>query len=219
MVYKKVTSRPLSKYQLAINDAAQELCLKNPGLLHSRKELLAKVLEHIIANGFQFAKGKSRSKDFSTDEEPVSKRRKLSKSIREQRLKDVEDLKHYNEQIKFKEKRITAAISDEDYMKCDQLKNDVIQLKRSCRKLEAERKHLRAAVALSDWYHKKKQRFTISESDFEPLTNSVASSSSLDHSVSPEAMRSGPDSSPQLEASTSNSHINGTGCLFRIVSL
>ena len=213
-IYKKVTTRPLSKYQLAINDAAQELCLKNPSLLSSRKNLLAKAREYIIANGFQFAKGKSRSKDFSTDEEPVSKRKKLSKTFREQRLKDVEeDLKDYNEQIEFKEKRITAAVNVEDYAKCDQLKNDIIQLKQSCRQLETEKKRLRTAVAQSDWYQKNKERFSKprSESDSEPAY-SIASSNSHDCSVSPETMVSGfsldSSSIPLSENSTSNSHID-----------
>ena len=73
-VYKKVSSRLVTNYQVAINKAAQELCLKNPGLL---KEMIAKAHEHIITAGFKFGKRKYRLKLYSDDMEPVKKQSKL----------------------------------------------------------------------------------------------------------------------------------------------
>lgn len=159
-VYKKVSSRPLTNYQVAINKAAQELCVNNPDLLNNRKEMISKAREKIIANGFKFAKGRSRSKVCGTsDDEPVKKRPKLSKTVKEQRLTDLEDeLSDYSQQIEFKEKRITMAINSEDYVQCDQIKNEIVKLKQSCRELEAEKKHLKICIAQSDYYYKRKER-------------------------------------------------------------
>ena len=62
-IYKKETTRPLTNYQKRMNEAAQELCLANPGLLQRRKLLLDAAHDKIIEGGFQFAKGKSRSRN------------------------------------------------------------------------------------------------------------------------------------------------------------
>lgn len=66
----------------------------------------------IIDEGFQFAKGKSRSKFLMDADEQQSptKRRKISKDKHLQRMKDIDedcqDLTEYN--IAYKEKRIIA---------------------------------------------------------------------------------------------------------------
>lgn len=39
-IYKKTTARPLTNYQKRINQAAIHLCLKNPGMLRKRGELI-----------------------------------------------------------------------------------------------------------------------------------------------------------------------------------
>ena len=62
IIYKKETTLPLTNYQKRMNQAAQELCLGNPGLLHKRKLLIDAACNKIIEQGFQFVKGKSRSK-------------------------------------------------------------------------------------------------------------------------------------------------------------
>lgn len=72
IIYRKESARPLSKYQKKINDAAQQLCLQNPGLLKKRQLLIDTARAQIIADGFQSVKGKSRSKkDQQSDEEPA----------------------------------------------------------------------------------------------------------------------------------------------------
>lgn len=65
IIDKKESSRPLSKYQLKMNDAAVQLCLQNHGLL--RKVLMDAARDKIIADGFQFAKGKPRSKSLTPE--------------------------------------------------------------------------------------------------------------------------------------------------------
>ena len=62
IIYKKESKRPLTSYQRRINEAAQELCIKNPGLLHKRKLLMEEARQKILDEGFQFVKGKSQSR-------------------------------------------------------------------------------------------------------------------------------------------------------------
>lgn len=119
-IFKKTSSRPLTRYQQRINEASQKLATKNPGLLRSRKQLLAAAREWILEDGFQFAKGKSRSKNEGT---PPAKRRKLNIELRESRQKEVVDtIKDYEDRILFKERRISACINISDYKSCDDLK-------------------------------------------------------------------------------------------------
>jgi len=40
LIYKKESIQPLTEYQKSINNAAQEICLKNPIYLRSRQRLL-----------------------------------------------------------------------------------------------------------------------------------------------------------------------------------
>ena len=53
-IYKKESKRPLTNYQRRVNEAAVELCLQNPGLLHTRKTLIETARSKIIDEGFQF---------------------------------------------------------------------------------------------------------------------------------------------------------------------
>ena len=145
IIYKKESFRPLSKYQLKMNNAAIHLCLQNPGLLRKKRKILMDAArDKIIADGFQFAKGKSRSKSLTPEAaEPKPKRQKLTQDVREKRLKDVEeDMSDLKEQIQFKERRISGYLAVSDYKKCDEIKEETIQLKKQLRELEAEKSDL-----------------------------------------------------------------------------
>ena len=61
-IYKKETNRPLPPYQKKMNKAAHLLCLENPALLQKRNVVIEESHSKIISEGFQFVKGKSRSK-------------------------------------------------------------------------------------------------------------------------------------------------------------
>ena len=117
-----------------MNQAAQELCLGNPGLLHKRKLLIDAARDKIIEQGFQFVKGKSRSKKCasSSDDTPAPKRRKSLQDIRDKRMKEIEDCQDLSDQISFKEKRIVCE-NVRDYKKCDELKEEVTALKKQRR--------------------------------------------------------------------------------------
>ena len=137
IIYKKESKRPLTSYQRRINEAAQELCIKNPGLLHKRK-LLMEVARQKILEGFQFVKGKSRSKRGANPDDTMStpQHRKTSKDMREGRMKNIEeDCQDLADRISYKEKRIRACENIADYKRCDELKEEVSALKRQRREL------------------------------------------------------------------------------------
>ena len=161
-IYRKDTDRPLTAYQKRMNEAAQDLCLQNPALLHKRTLLIEESRSKIIAEGFQFVKGKSCSKKVAGPDEQQrpAKRRKLSKDMREQRLKEIEeDCKDIAERLTFKEKRIAAYENSREYKKCDDVKEEMMALKQKRRQLEAEAKRLKKSSSQSRWYFDfKKQR-------------------------------------------------------------
>lgn len=145
IIYRKETSRPLSNYQKRMNEASQKLCMANPSYLTKRKDAAR---TKILNDGFQFVKGKSRSKKQSgkSDDggECAPKRRKyISQEVREERLKNIkDDVKDLNEQIYFKEKRISAYENIQDYKKCDDVKEEITGLKHKRRLLELEKRKL-----------------------------------------------------------------------------
>ena len=159
VIYRKQNTRKLSNYHHKMNVASQDLCVVNPGLLKNKILLIEKAREKIIANGFEFAKGKSRSKKGleTTKTDPPPKRRRLSMETRSRRLHDIkEDYKDLNDRIKFKEKRISAYENVKDYKRCDELLEEISELKKQKRLLEAEEKNLMRLTAQSKWYFARK---------------------------------------------------------------
>ena len=162
-IFKKTSARPLSDYQKRMNEASQYLCLRNPGLLRSRQQMMEEARKKVLDDGFQFAKGKSRSKKIvntSSDHDiskPESKRQKMNQGMRENRLKELDEtINDLSERISFKEKRITACLNVSDFKACDEIKDSVIELKVKRRELEAELKRLMASTRKSKWYFKRK---------------------------------------------------------------
>ena len=95
----------------------------------------------MLENGFQFVKGKSRSKRGIPKDsaEPKYKRPKMNQEMRESRLKELEDsIKDYNERITFKERKGASL----NVASCDELKEAVIELNKKRSELEAELKRL-----------------------------------------------------------------------------
>lgn len=94
-IYKKETSRPLTNYQKQLNKAAQSLCLENPGLLCKKRSFLIETArQKIIDKGFQFKKGKTRSKKGlgEVTDSPAKRRRlKTTQEIRDRRITEIED--------------------------------------------------------------------------------------------------------------------------------
>ena len=133
IIYRKTTSRPLTDYQKRMNSAAQQLCLKSPALVKKWQLLIDEAGKKILEEGFQFVRGKNRSrKGLSRNEgEPKPKRLKMNQVIRDSRMKELEEtIKDYDERISFKERRITASLNISDYKACDELKDAVVELKK-----------------------------------------------------------------------------------------
>ena len=107
-IYRKESSRPLHKYQKQINEAAQDICLKNPTMLRN----CARVYEaarKVVDSTYTFKKAKIRSKKFMTSGPAPVKQRKLNKEYQEHKMKELEDkLKDVSERIAYKEKRREA---------------------------------------------------------------------------------------------------------------
>jgi hypothetical protein len=174
-IYSKESSRPLSNYQIEMNKAAITLCLNNPQLLlKKRSELIAKARQKIIDEGFQFKKGRSRSKkDNVKPIEPKTKRQKTTHVFREKRLLEIEEkVDDIADRITFKEKRITECIGISDYEKCDYLKKEIMSLKQDRRELLAEKEKLIISNRKAAWYKRKKSSTDTDSSDatFEPVT-------------------------------------------------
>lgn len=67
--------------------------MEDPTLLNSQQTLLKLAREKVNESGYQFKKGKSRSKLYSTDE-PATKRPKTLKAVRERHIDELqEDIK------------------------------------------------------------------------------------------------------------------------------
>ena len=60
IVYKKQDKRPLTSFQVAVNKAAGDICVKDPSMLAVKGDLLVLARQQVYDSGFQFKKGKSR---------------------------------------------------------------------------------------------------------------------------------------------------------------
>ena len=85
-------SRFIHDYQKRMNKAAQELCVVNPGYIRTKQELMNAARAKIIDEGFEFVKGKSRSKTAKDANvvDSTPKQSKCSQNVRDQRLKYIE---------------------------------------------------------------------------------------------------------------------------------
>ena len=83
----------MSDFQLRVNEAAIELALVQPSLIRKRGELLENARKKAADDGYCFKKGKSRSKIIgnSDDAPTTSKRPKLDQTMRQDRIKDLEE--------------------------------------------------------------------------------------------------------------------------------
>lgn len=179
VIFRKTINRPLSDFQVRVNEAAVELVRFQPSLVRKRGELLEKARQKVADDGYCFKKGKSRSKVYGVrDAEPaVSKRPKLDQRVREERIKELEeDIADVNSHIVFKEKRRTQAEGARNYKVCDELTEEILECKGRRRDLEKQLKLLLRSEKRS----KKRQEKLRSRSKTPmPLTSPQLSSSPL----------------------------------------
>lgn len=61
-IYGKRSSRPLTGYEKAINEAAIHLALQDPSLVVNKGDLFERAKRKLLMDGYQYKRGKSRSK-------------------------------------------------------------------------------------------------------------------------------------------------------------
>lgn len=87
---------PLSDYRQQLNRLAGEICLRDPSLLTRKGELVKLAQKALNEEGYQYKKGRSRSKVFGSDSDAAPKRPKLSEDYRQRRLQQIQEYKHQN---------------------------------------------------------------------------------------------------------------------------
>ena len=196
-IYGKNSARNLSRYEQRINEASVHLCLKSPDLLNDRSLLFKEARRVVDEEGYDYKKGRSRSRSLNPQADVSSdppKKKKMSEHYRVTRIAELQErIKDITDQIGYKEKRRESASLVHNYKECDQITEQMSELKCERRKLEIELAGLTKKQKKSKWYHttKKSSRSkslpgSSSDSTQKTLTFSHPSSScSSSHSVSP----------------------------------
>ena len=176
--YSQIYKKPnLTDYQQRVNTAAENICLKNPSMIRKRAELLERARQEVHDSGYTYRKGKSRSKRFGTSDS-TPKRPKFHHDYRERRMKELgEDLVGISERISIKESRCEAGAAVKNFKLCDQLSEEIAELKQQRRLKEAELRELKKREKKSQWYLKKKRLSATDDSDFIESSDDNESSS------------------------------------------
>ena len=156
--YKK-DEASLKAFERKVNEASIELCLKQPSMLSENRCLLLSMARKKASDGYSFKKGHSRSKAYGkhSSGEESAKRPKLSQQIKRDRLLAIEEeVKDTARVLSFKEKRISQAESDKKYKMCEQLAEEVIELKSKQRGLHAEKRMLEQKMNRAKRYRSRK---------------------------------------------------------------
>lgn len=156
----------LNNYQQRINEAAILLCLQTPSLLSKRGELLIQARQKVEDDGYNFVKGKSRSKRSTStcsDESSSStvslptKRIKIDEESRKRRINELmEDLRDIDDQMALKEKRLKQAETSRNYKLCDEIMGETSELKQKRRKTDVELEIFKKKEKRAKYYMKKK---------------------------------------------------------------
>ena len=139
----KGKKREITQFESHVNKAAAELCFNYPTLLNRRGELLQQARSKVANEGYAFKKGHSRSKAYSSSQSTKStpKRPKYDKEMREERLTTIGDkLNDVARILLFKERRLSQSEAARNYKVCEQLTEEIMELKSKRRDLEAERR-------------------------------------------------------------------------------
>ena len=146
---------------MSINDFAAEIAFDNPDILLSKQKLWEEARKKLDESGYNYKKGKSRSKQLVSSSEsdestPAPKRVKTTEALRIKRISEIEeDLNDISQRMGFKEKRREQATLSHQYGICDQISEEVSGLKNRRRVLEKELHDLKKKEKQSKWYKKK----------------------------------------------------------------
>ena len=198
---KIYTKEPLKPYFKRINEAAGDICVRNPAILFGNKgDLLEMARKLVHDDGYQYKKKRSRSKSFGSVTDFVPKRPKVNKELRTERITHInEEVQMLNTQISFKEKRVDMGIAQKNFKLCDQLSDEISNLQQKRRELQAELKVLAKKEKRADTYQFKKKLSNL-RSSATPLSSdsdvSSEPSTSRRASFSPPFVLPSPTSAP-----------------------
>ena len=141
-IYKNTKNRDLTEFEKRVNAAAGEICISDLSLLSRRGELLEKARRMVAEKGYNFKKGFSRSKVYGrTETSSAVKRPKYDKEMRDERIKNIdEELKDITKLMQFKEKRLAQAESSRSYRLCEQVTEEIMNLKSKKSELMTEKR-------------------------------------------------------------------------------
>ena len=183
-IYKNAKLRPLTSYQLKINEAAQEICLSNPSMLRNRQSLLEEARTRVNET-YDFKKGKSRSKRYAPAVQSTSKRPKLDQTARLARMSVLEqDIKNIEDRISYKQKRRQVAEDTRNYRACDELTEEIGELMKNKRELTQELSILSKKDKQSQRYFKRKSSSSASPQSSRTTSPVPASDSDASNSRS-----------------------------------
>ena len=176
MIYQE--GRTLTDYQQRINDASYSLCLANPALLLGKKgDIYDLARAKVHEDGYNYKKGRSRSKKHQTvveGDEPAVKRVKINAEERQRQISELtEEISELSRRITFKERRIEDATLSRNYRACDDLAAEVSELKARRKELNAELAKFQQKAKKAKNYIKRKQTPTTS-TDNAPLGDTNA---------------------------------------------
>ena len=150
-------------------------------MLTMREELLEQARKSVNESGYQYKKGRSRSKKFGSEssaELSTPKRPKLDQEFRSKRMQQIkEEIKTINTQVSFKEKRVEAGAQGKNFKLCDQLTEEIADLQMKRRALEMELQGLEKKSKKARWYQK--QKASSRNRCLSPLSSDSESSTTL----------------------------------------
>ena len=179
-IYGSKSSHRLTRYQQSVNEAAAKLALAEPSLISSRQTLLDHARDLVRESGYEFKKGKSRSKKLIANTEITKpKRPKSSEALRIKRIKELEDdFTDFKDRLQFKEKRRAQATNSTNFKLCDELTEEMSDIKHKMRSCKQEIECWKRKQSQSLWYKNRKQDSSSSSSST-MLSDNQAESSTL----------------------------------------
>lgn len=159
-IYQTGNPNGLTKYQLAINKAAYELCLEDPSLLHNRGQLTNLARKKTDDEGYCYKKKRSRSKAFGTGGETSKETNqvKFSAEFRHKRIRALtEDLDSMNTTMALLEKERYKQHNMKKYAQAASIEEQISSKRKEKRALTEEMTKLQEKEARSKRYHISKE--------------------------------------------------------------
>ena len=133
--------------------------MRDPSLLGRRGDLLDLARVEVQEKGYNYVKGKSRSKRLMSPptETPRRVRSKISAEVRQKRMLALEeDVSNLDKQLHFKNKRLQQAENIKNYKLCEEITEEVQVITRQRRELKEEQRRFQEKERKARWYQRRK---------------------------------------------------------------